>query len=275
MSTHAATTHTLTKQDLTDRPVPPPLKGLGAQFMMALRDNTLRNPWFIGGSIGIPVLMYFLFAVGKEYSDTSVGHANIQAAVLAGLTCYGALISAASATCNTALQRRTGWWRTLALTPMSLSTYLWAQICAAILVGALAALVTYGVGALTGAKMSGITWGVTFALSVVCSFPLAAVGFAVGQLVGENAAYFIVSMTVLVSAFLSGMFMPLEQMGSLVQKVAKYTPMYGIINLVRAPQLGWDTTFEWSWVINIAVWSLAMLAAAVWTFTRSSRTERN
>ena len=158
---------------------------------------------------------------------------------------------------------------------MSLSTYLWAQICAAILVGALAALVTYGVGALTGAEMSGITWVVTFALIVVCSFPLAAFGFAVGQLVGENAAYFIVSMTVLVSAFLSGMFMPLEQMGSLVQKVAKYTPMYGIINLVRAPQLGWDTTFEWSWVINIAVWSLAMLAAAVWTFTRSSRTERN
>lgn len=275
MSTLAATTHTLTKQDLTDRPVPPPLKGLGAQFMMALRDNTLRNPWFIGGSIGIPVLMYFLFAVGKEYSDTSVGHANVQAAVLAGLTCYGALISAASVTCNTALQRRTGWWRTLALTPMSLSTYLWAQICAAILVGALAALVTYGVGALTGAEMSGITWVVTFALIVVCSFPLAAFGFAVGQLVGENAACFIVSMTVLVSAFLSGMFMPLEQMGSLVQKVAKYTPMYGIINLVRAPQLGWDTAFEWSWVINIAVWSLAMLAAAVWTFTRSSRTERN
>ena len=56
MSTHAATTHTLTKQDLTDRPVPPPLKGLGAQFMMALRDNTLRNPWFIGGSIGRPPL---------------------------------------------------------------------------------------------------------------------------------------------------------------------------------------------------------------------------
>ena len=274
MSTHAATTHTLTKQDLTDRPVPPPLKGLGAQFMMALRDNTLRNPWFIGGSIGIPVLMYFLFAVGKEYSDTSVGHANVQAAILAGLTCYGALISAASSTCNTALKRRTGWWRTLALTPMSLSTYLWAQICAAILVGALAALVTYGVGALTGAEMSGITWVVTFALIVVCSFPLAAFGFAVGQLVGENAANFIVSMTVLVSAFLSGMFIPMEQMGSLVQKVAKYTPMYGIINLVRAPQLGWDTAFEWSWVINIAGWSLAMLAAAVWTFTRSSRTER-
>ena len=266
--------NTLSTVEIKAIPTPKTFQGAVTHFLASLYGQTIGNPWFIGGAIGIPLLMYFFFAVDQPYSDESVGNGNVQAAIMVGMACYGALTTAGWGTCVTAFGRNTGWWRTLALTPLSFPAYLVAQVASAVCQAGLATLVTYIVGACTGAHMNAQVWGVTYLLILVCCFPLAAMGFAIGLVVNEQAANFILTMILLVSAFLSGMFMPLEQMGKLVQDMAPYTPLYGIINLVRAPLIGWANTFNWSWVVNIVVYSTVFIALAALLYSRKGRTER-
>ncbi len=266
--------NTLSTAEIKAIPTPKPFQGAVTHFLASLYGQTIGNPWFIGGAIGIPLLMYFFFAVDQPYSDESVGNGNVQAAFMVGMACYGALTTAGWGACVTALGRNSGWWRTLALTPLSFPAYLGAQVVSAVCQAGLAALVTYVVGAFTGAHLTALAWGATYLLILVCCLPLAAMGFAIGQVVNEQAANFILTMILLVSSFLSGMFMPLEQMGKLVQDMAPYTPLYGIINLVRAPLIGWANTFNWSWVVNIGVYSTVFIGLAALLYFRKGRTER-
>ena len=192
--------NTLSTVEIKAIPTPKTFQGAVTHFLASLYGQTIGNPWFIGGAIGIPLLMYFFFAVDQPYSDESVGNGNMQAAIMVGMACYGALTTAGWGTCVTALGRNTGWWRTLALTPLSFPAYLAAQVASAICQAGLATLVTYVVGAFTGTRMTALAWVSAYLLTLICCLPLAAMGFAIGQVVNEQAANFILTMILLVSA---------------------------------------------------------------------------
>jgi len=68
-------------------------------------------------------------------------------------------------------------------------------------------------------------------------------------------------------AFAGGLFVPLED-GSTLQKIAQFTPMYGISSLAHAPLSG--DPFQWTWVLNVLVWLAIFAGGAIWRFRKDT-----
>jgi ABC-2 type transport system permease protein len=69
-------------------------------------------------------------------------------------------------------------------------------------------------------------------------------------------------------AFLGGLFVPLDQLGSTFRTIATYTPMYGLNQIVHAPLTG--TSPGMAAVVNVLVWLAIFAAGAVWRFRRDT-----
>ena len=223
----------------------------------------ITNPFTLAFAIALPILMYMMFGAGADYGPTWIGHANIAAAVLVNMTVYGAIMTTSSMGANVSLERTSGVTRLFALTPMSSLAIIAARIVASIGLTAIISALTFGIGYATGSRMEPAAWIVAYLLILVLSPLPAAVGLAAGFATRSDGAFAMTSIFTVISSFLSGMFIPLDQMGSFFGGLAPFTPLYGMIKLASAPLYGWDT-FSWSWVANYVVWTAALIGVAVW-----------
>lgn len=69
-------------------------------------------------------------------------------------------------------------------------------------------------------------------------------------------------------AFAGGLFTPLSQMSQLFQDIAKFTPLYGLNELVHAPLTG--DALDWAAVVNVLVWLALFAGGAVWRFRQDT-----
>jgi ABC-2 type transport system permease protein len=53
-----------------------------------------------------------------------------------------------------------------------------------------------------------------------------------------------------------------------LQELAKYTPLYGLNQLVHAPQLG--DSVDMVWVVSAVAWLVIFSAGAVWRFRKDT-----
>jgi len=63
-------------------------------------------------------------------------------------------------------------------------------------------------------------------------------------------------------SFAGGLFVPLSQFPHTIQTIAKYTPLYGLNQLVHTPLLG--NSVDWTWVVNVLFWLIVFVAGAAW-----------
>ena len=68
--------------------------------------------------------------------------------------------------------------------------------------------------------------------------------------------------------FAGGLFIPLSQFSPDLQTFAKFTPVYGLSQLVHYPLAG--GTLEWIWILNLAVWLAIFVAGAPWRLRRDT-----
>jgi ABC-2 type transport system permease protein len=69
-------------------------------------------------------------------------------------------------------------------------------------------------------------------------------------------------------AFLGGLFTPLNQFPQLFQTIAKFTPLYGLNQLVHAPLLG--AGIEVAWAANAVIWLAIFAGGAAWRFRKDT-----
>jgi ABC-2 type transport system permease protein len=136
------------------------------------------------------------------------------------------------------------------------------------LLGGLSVVVTYTAGALSGAHMDGSVWVVTGLAVWVGSLVFAAFGVFMGYLLPSENVMQILGPGLALFAFLGGLFLPLDQMGSTFRAIAHVTPMYGLNQVVHAPLTG-DAP-GWAAVVNVAVWLAVFVGGAVWRFGRDT-----
>ena len=53
-----------------------------------------------------------------------------------------------------------------------------------------------------------------------------------------------------------------------MQTFAKFTPLYGLSQLVHYPLAG--GTLQWGWILNLALWLAIFVAGAVWSLRRDT-----
>ena len=203
----------------------------------------VANPAMFGFALILPIFLYMMFGAGQEYSREWAVNANVGATVLVSMTLYGVMIAGASAATVVALERTSGTSRLFALTPVSSGAFIFSRLVAAISMSALIVL--------AAAMMS------------------ATLGLALGFLLRSDTSFAVINGVVVLGAFLAGMFIPIDSMGSFFKSIAPGSPFYGIFYLSQLPLYGFDS-FKWTWVISAAAWFIPFVVLAVWAQHRDT-----
>ena len=78
----------------------------------------------------------------------------------------------------------------------------------------------------------------------------------------------VIAVALTLCSFAAGLFIPLSQFSPDLQTFAKFTPLYGLSQLVHYPLAG--GTLEWVWILNLAVWLAIFVAGAAWRLRRDT-----
>ncbi|MEP6619547.1 MAG: ABC transporter permease [bacterium] len=227
--------------------------------------RVLRNRRTLFFILIFPSIFFFMFGLGNKNAraagDIALGYIMISMAV------YGAMVGNTSGGASVALERSLGWSRQLRLTPLHPLAYVSMKVLTSMTLGLLAVLSTFTIGALNGVHMSASTWIMAGLAAWICSFVFAAFGLFVGFLFpAENVMQFVGPLLAVMAMF-GGLFIPLSQLPQGMQTFAKYTPMYGVGLLARAPLVGGATAWAAGSVI---VWTVLFGIGAMAMFKRDT-----
>jgi ABC-2 type transport system permease protein len=261
-------TRTLTPADLTTRRIP----GMGGLNLTVLRleiRRLLRNRRTVIFALILPVVLFLAFGLNKAYANQRVGHGNVSAFIMVSMALYGAALATTSGGAMVSIERAAGWSRQLRLTPLSPVGYITIKILTALVLGLASVIAVYAVGLITGKpSLPGYLWIVTGLCVWIGSLVFAAFGLFMGYLLPtENVMQFL-GIALMLLSFAGGLFIPLSQFPHAVQTIAKFTPMYGLNQLVHAPVLA--GSIHLAWVVNAVVWLAIFSGGAVWRFRKDT-----
>jgi ABC-2 type transport system permease protein len=254
--------------DLSGRAAP----GLGGFNLTALRlefRRLLRNRRTVVITLIFPVFFFLIFGLNKSYATDHAGHGNVAAFIMISLSLYGAVVATTFGGAMVSIERAQGWSRQLRLTPLSPPAYISMKVLTAMLLGLASVIVVNAAGLITHkASMPGYLWIVSALCVWVGSLLFAAFGLFLGFLLPTENIMQILSLIMTLLSFAGGLFIPLSSFPTGVQTVAKWTPLYGLNQLVHTPLLG--NGVDWTWAVNVVVWLAIFGFGAAWLFGRDT-----
>lgn len=266
MSTTTSAQHT----DLTSRPVPG-LGGFNFTLLGLEARRLLRNRRTMIFTMIMPALFYLLFGLTIPSGDQSLGpgsDGNVSAYILISMALYGAILSTSSGGAMVSIERAQGWSRQLRLTPLSSVAYIAVKMLTAMMLSAASVVAVYVVGLATGqASMPLSVWLRTAVAVWVGSLMFAAFGLFMGYLLPTENVMQVQSFALVLFAFAGGLFVDLTTMPDWYQTVAKFTPIWGLDELVHAP-LG--SSIGWTAWTNAAIWLAVFAGGAAWRFRKDT-----
>lgn len=224
----------------------------------------LRNRRTVIFTLIMPAGFFLLFGSGADYQNQRIGPANVTAYIMISMAVYGAMIAATSGGAMVSIERAAGWSRQLRLTPLHPVGYIAVKVVVAMALGLAAVAVVCTVGVAAGAEIPVGDLLACAVLAWLCSLVFAAFGLFMGYLLPTENVMQVLGPVLAVMSFAGGLFVPLDQMGSVFGTVAKFTPVYGVGVLARYP-LGHDGSLAVA-VANVVVWAVLFVAGAAWRF---------
>jgi ABC-2 type transport system permease protein len=100
------------------------------------------------------------------------------------------------------------------------------------------------------------------------SLLFAAFGLFIGYLLPTENVTQVIAVALTLCSFAAGLFIPLSQFSPDLQTFAKFTPLYGLSQLVHYPLAG--GTLECGWILNLAVWLAIFVVGAAWRLRRDT-----
>ncbi|HEV7990620.1 MAG TPA: ABC transporter permease [Gemmatimonadaceae bacterium] len=241
---------------------------LGGFNFTALRleiRRVLRNRRTLFFILVFPSIFFFIFGLSNKGARAAGG--TVLGYIMISMAVYGAMVGNTSGGATVALERSLGWSRQLRLTPLHPLAYVTMKILTSMTLGAIAIIGTYAVGAVNGVHMPLATWIESGLAAWSCSFVFAAFGLFVGFLIpAENVMQYVGPLLAIMAMF-GGLFIPLSQLPQGMQTFAKFTPMYGVGLLARAPLVGGATAWAAGSVI---VWTLLFGVGAMALYRRDT-----
>jgi ABC-2 type transport system permease protein len=241
----------------------------------------IRNRRTLIFALILPVVLFLFVGTNKSYANLNAAgvvgqatpaHANVSAYLLVSMALYGAALATTAGGAMVSIERAQGWSRQLRITPLSPTSYILIKTMVAMVLGLASVLAVFIVGKLTGVPhmLPGFTylWFVAAACVWVGALVFAALGLFIGYLLpSENVMQFL-GLVMAAISFAGGLFYPLNQAARALQDIAKWTPMYGLNQLVHAPLLG--GSIDIMWVVNAVAWFAIFVAGAVYLFRRDT-----
>jgi ABC-2 type transport system permease protein len=259
-----STAHPAIGPDLSTRRTP----SYGAFNLTALHlevRRLLRNRRTLIITLIFPVFFFLIFGLNKAYAYDKAGHGNIAAFVMISLALYGAVAATMFGGAMVSIERAQGWSRQLRLTPLSPAAYIAMKVVTALILGAGSVAVVYIAGVLTNkASMPTYIWVATGFSVWIGSLLFAAMGLFLGYLLPTENVMQLMSLILTLLSFAGGLFIPVSQFPQAVQDIAKWTPLYGLNQLVHTPLLG--NGVDWTWAVNVLVWLAIFVGGTIWRF---------
>jgi ABC-2 type transport system permease protein len=261
MTASWGTANAVDVQELQARAVPR-LGGFNPTLVRLELRRLLRNRRTMIFTFVMPVAFFLLFGLNAAYADQNAGHGNVAAYIMISMAVYGAMLATTSTGASVSIERSLGWSRQLRLTPLNPAAYVVVKLLVALVVGLCSIAAVYVAGVITHkAQMPFSLWVETGLIAWVGSLTFAAFGLFMGYVLpGENVMQ-ILGPGLALLAFLGGLFVPLQH-GSVMEAIAKFTPMYGLNQLVHAPLTG--DAVQITWLVNVVTWLVVFAAGATW-----------
>ncbi|WP_203580792.1 ABC transporter permease [Microbacterium hibisci] len=253
----------------------PPRGGFTLTYLWIELKRKLRSRRLLLFTVAFPVAMFVIIGLPlREQQLTatplSQGGPSVAAYVMVSMAMYGAMMSSTQTGTAIGTERAYGWSRQLRLTPLNPLVNVVVKTLAGMVLGLLAVTATYLVGAASGVHLTWAQWIATGAASwLLASAVFTTLGLAVGYLMPGDGAAQVTSLAIALLSFLGGLFTPLSAMPELLQVIARFTPVYGISQIARAPLTGADVDILW--FVNAVAWLGIFVACAAWAFRRDTK----
>lgn len=238
-------------------------------YLLEARFETLKNlrmPMYAIPTVSFPLVFYVLFG----FTLRGKGAFDMATYLLATYGAFGVIgASLFGFGVGVAVERGQGWMLLKRATPMPAGAYFFAKTAMALffslaIVGGLFALGS----AFGGVRLPAVNWWALGGVLVAGAIPFCAIGLAVGYLAGPNSAVAVVNLVYLPTAFLSGLWVPIQALPGWMQALAPWLPPYHFAELaLRA--LGLPGREPAAQAIGyLAVATAVSLAVAAWGYRR-------
>ena len=228
-----------------------------------------RMPAYAIPTICFPLLFYVFFGLAFG-SGQSAGPVSMPTYLLATYGAFGVIgASLFGFGVGVAIERGQGWMLLKRATPMPPLAYFTAKIFMALTFSLIIVMGLFALGAIFGdVVMPTTTWITLAAVLVAGSLPFCAFGLALGYFCGPNSAPAVVNLLYLPMAFLSGLWIPIQILPSILQKLAPALPPYHFSQLALRQVSASSGPTAWVSILYLVAFTAASLGLAYWGFRR-------
>jgi ABC-2 type transport system permease protein len=205
--------------------------------------RTLRNRRVLIFSILMPLVLFAIFGMTLP-KDASEGGISAIAYVMVSMAMFGSMSAAMSSGGVIAAERDGGWNRTLRLTPLKPQAYVVNKVILSLLLAIPPLLVVFAFGMIFGnVHLSLGQWMTVALVSWLGALPFAAIGLVIGYIAKPDSVQPITGLSTMLIAAFGGLWLPVDQMPSIMKHIAQLTPAYwtGLTSRSALTQSGVDT----------------------------------
>ncbi len=236
--------------------------GFNLTFLGLEVKRVLRNKRTMIFILIMPSVFFLIF--GLPNKNQEIDGTNWLAYFMVSIAVYGAMVGTTAGGAAVAIDRASGWSRQLRLTPLKSGAYMIIKIMTAMVLGLVAVLVVFILGLATGVHLTLSQWLLSGLAAWIGALVFAALGLFMGYLLPAENVMQILGPALAILAMFGGLFIPLQTLPSILQEIAKYTPVYGVGEIARSPLTG--SGFTAAAVANVIIWLLIFAIGAARLF---------
>jgi ABC-2 type transport system permease protein len=239
-------------------------RSLGRIYALEARYELLklvRMPAYLVPMLAFPLVFYLLFGVAM--ANRAAGKLDIARYLLATYGSFGVMgVALFGFGVGVAIERGQGWMLFKRATPMPPLAYFLGKLATCLLFSTVLVCLLFSLGATAGGvRLPAATWTSLAGVLVAGAIPFAAFGLALGYWAGPNSAPATVNLIYLPAAFLSGMWMPINMLPDILQRLAPWLPTYHYAQLALG-RLGFGREPAGRSVAVLAVFTVSSLLLA-------------
>ena len=228
--------------------------------------RTLRNPAFMGITLGLPLVLFYSVASGQRHA-TFNGTA-FPLYFMTAMAAYGAMYATVVPGARIVRDRTSGWLRQMRITPLRARTEFTAKVVSTYLLVLPTLGLIFLAGASLGVRLRAGQWLEMAGLLLAGLAPFVVMGFVVGYLVRSDALVPALGGLVVLFALLGGVFgFQLATSGPLFD-VMKALPSYWLVQAGKTALGGGDWPAQ-AWIVVVA-WTAVLIPVAVLAYRRSA-----
>ncbi|MFC3749339.1 ABC transporter permease [Paenibacillus sp. GCM10012306] len=203
----------------------------------------VRNPYYVFWSLFMPIMFYFIFTRVVNTSDSDPTWAAHYLMSMAAFSVMGSAIMTLGI--RLVQERSQGWTTFIRITPLPGYVYFLGKMFGQTMMHLFSIICIFAAGYLiNGVSLSMEQWLLSGLWLLVGSLPFLAMGTLVGSMKRVDTASGVSNAVYMALAITGGMWMPLEVLPRLMQKIGVWLPSYNYGN--GAWQIVQGSHPEWS-----------------------------